>query len=177
MKPSIKHFALALVAATFAGCAPAPLDPAALPPQLKPRLTPASKLTGPKQNLIVGKWDLGDGILHLMRGGHFRLRMHDGSLVIDSTGPPPQGTGGTQRGGVLPVTARWTYIESTQGDRLRFNKVADNPHGYANPNLGGNSVNVPSPRSSSFEFEILFVNDDCMIYRMPGSLGVGRRVR
>ncbi len=175
MKTSINNLVLALTAAIIAGCAPVPLDPTTLPAPLASRLTPSKALSKPKQSLIVGKWDLGDGTMELMPGGHFRIRLNNGS-VIDSTGRAPQGVSGSRRGKVLPGSARWVLIESPQGDRLRFNITAENPHGYANPNLGSGMVNMPVPQNSSFEFEILFVNDDCLIYRAPGSLGVGRRV-
>lgn len=175
MKKSIKRLTLAFTATILAGCAPAPLDPVTLPPPLASRLTPAKPLTKSKQGLIIGKWDTGEGPMELMRGGHFRLRMNDGSF-IDSTGRPPQGVGGTQRGKVLPGSARWALIESPQGDRLCFNVIANNPHGYANPNLGGAVGTLPVPRAVSFELEILFVNDDCFICRAAGKLAVCRRL-
>lgn len=176
MKTFKIHLATALTAAIVAGCTTAPLDPATLPAPLASRLTPSKALSKPKQSLIVGKWDLGDGTMELMRGGRFRIRLNNGS-VIDATGRVPRGASGTRHGKVLSGSARWVLIESPQGDRLRFNFTADNPHGYANPNLSGGMVDMTGPRASSFEFEILFVNDDCFIYRAPGSLGVGLRVR
>lgn len=121
-----------------------------------------------------------DGTMELMRGGHFRLRMNDGAF-LDSTGRPPQGVGGNPRGKVLPAAARWVFIESPQGDRLRINLVVDNPSGYANPNLGGSGATFFGPRSSSLESEILLINDDCMIirtfYRARAGVDVALRVR
>ncbi|TAG09090.1 MAG: hypothetical protein EAZ42_08110 [Verrucomicrobia bacterium] len=170
-----RYFILVIIA-ILAGCAPVPLSQASLPAAQASRLTPAKPLTESKQKLIVGKWELMDGTMEFMRGGHFRLRGNDGS-ILDSTGRPPQGASGAQRGKVLPGSARWEFIESPEGDHLRINIVMQNPHGYANPSMGGALIYQPSPQYASLDIEIHFVNDHCIICRRFGSLSVGRRVR